>query len=191
METTTISILKILRERLKDNDRVMVVGISNVGKSTIINGMRHKGVAQTKGRSAPVGRLAGVTRAISGLIRILDTPKVFCYDSPGIMLPSCSDTESLLKVALTGGVQDDAILIDDVVHYLFHLMAERKNTEHFKLYGLDSAPESVHDFTRELCHKFNGGVFPRSGKLNLDMIHRKFLRDFRFGNFGRMTLDQF
>lgn len=192
MESTTISILNILKERLKPNDRIMVVGISNVGKSTIINGMRHKGVPHTKGRSAAVGRNAGVTRSVSGLIRILDEPKVYCYDSPGIMLPSCSDTESLLKIAVTGGVHDDAILIDDVAHYLFHLLHQRGIEEHFKIYELDTAISSdVHQFIKELCHKIPGGIYHQTGKLNLDLIHRRFLRDFRLGKFGKLTLDEF
>lgn len=111
---TTYSILKIVKETLNDNDRVLVVGIPNAGKSTLINGLRSEGVEWSKGNATRVGRKAGVTRSVSEIIRILDQPKVYAYDTPGIMLPSGSDIASLVKIAATGGVNDNAVLKDDL-----------------------------------------------------------------------------
>lgn len=189
-ECTTVRILEILKNSLKDDDRVLIVGIPNVGKSTLINGMRHKGVERTKGNATPVGRLAGVTKNVTEVIRILDEPKVYSYDSPGIMLPSGSDIAALIKIAATGGVNDNAVLKEDLVHYVYHLMNVRNSRSLLDFYELDQLPSGgVVGFIELLCKKFKA-VTPNR-RLNTDVICVKILRDFRMGKFGKITLDEF
>ena len=99
--------------------RGLVVGMPNVGKSTLINTLRSIGMSRGKwirfllsgrtlcifepgGKAVRTGKLPGMTRSISGLVKILTQPPFYLYDSPGIMLPALRDKEVALKVALTG-----------------------------------------------------------------------------------------
>lgn len=79
---------------------VMVVGMPNVGKSSLINSLRRIGVK--KGKAAPTGAIPGITRTVAGTIKVLDSPKVYLIDTPGVMIPHISDPISAIKVALTG-----------------------------------------------------------------------------------------
>jgi len=79
---------------------ILVVGMPNVGKSSIINSIR-----LSLGRSQPakVGPLPGVTRSLSGF-KISESPSAFLLDTPGIMLPKIDKkhNERGLKLVLTG-----------------------------------------------------------------------------------------
>jgi ribosome biogenesis GTPase A len=79
---------------------VMVVGMPNVGKSSLINSLRRIGVK--KGKAAPTGAIPGITRTVAGTIKVLDSPKVYLIDTPGVMIPHIADPISAIKVALTG-----------------------------------------------------------------------------------------
>jgi ribosome biogenesis GTPase A len=93
---------------------MLVVGMPNVGKSTIINSLRAHFKQGTVyqfedliagGNSAVTGPLPGVTRTISGF-KVSQTPPTFLLDTPGVMIPQISreDNERGLKLALTGKV---------------------------------------------------------------------------------------
>ncbi len=93
-----------------------------------------------------------MTRHVSEIIRILNVPKVYAYDTPGIMVPSGSDIVSLVKIAATGGVNDNAVLKDDLVHYIYHTFNERNNRGYLDHYGLDRIPEGgIDGFTEVMC----------------------------------------
>ncbi|KAJ2757837.1 Mitochondrial GTPase 1, partial [Coemansia nantahalensis] len=93
---------------------VMVVGMPNVGKSSLINALRRTGI--NRGKAASTGAKPGVTRALSSRIRVLDTPPVYLVDTPGVMIPHIPDPVAAIKVALTGGIKDniadEAVLAD-------------------------------------------------------------------------------
>lgn len=72
----------------------------NVGKSSLINSLRRIGVK--KGKAAPTGAIPGITRTVAGTIKVLESPKVYLIDTPGVMIPHIPDPVSAIKVALTG-----------------------------------------------------------------------------------------
>lgn len=188
-EINLIAVLKHLENKLCENENVLIVGIPNVGKSTIINGLRHRGVPHTSGQSTIVGKLAGVTKSITGKIRIIDNPKVYCFDSPGIVVPTFFDPEEILKMAITGGIFEKSILIEDVASYLLHILYCNDNTQYLKRYGLDNHPNDLSDLLERMCKRFS--CYTITGKQNNTVMCVKFLKDFRLGNFGRFTLDRF
>ena len=76
----------------------------NVGKSSLLNSLRRVGVK--KGKAFRVGNLAGVTRKLTGTVKIHEDPNIYVYDTPGVMVPFLGHgdigAERGLKYALTG-----------------------------------------------------------------------------------------
>lgn len=89
---------------------IMVVGMPNVGKSSLLNSLRYAGVS--KGKAASTSPEPGHTRGFQGLVRVLDpSPSsrdlpVYVGDSPGVMVPYLGSGEGAvergLKLGLTG-----------------------------------------------------------------------------------------
>ncbi|EDQ87092.1 uncharacterized protein MONBRDRAFT_10287 [Monosiga brevicollis MX1] len=77
--------------------RLLIAGIPNVGKSTLINAMRQTFAG--RGKCAITGDQPGVTRAVQTSIRIHDDPPVYVIDTPGIMLPNVENPDDAMKLA--------------------------------------------------------------------------------------------
>jgi len=102
----------------------MVVGMPNVGKSSLINSLRRIGVK--KGKAAPTGAIPGITRTVAGTIKVLESPKVYLIDTPGVMIPHIADPVSAIKVALTGAISDHLSDEEVIADYLlFQLNQEQ------------------------------------------------------------------
>ena len=69
------------------DSNILIIGIPNVGKSSIINLVR-SGNLRVKGRALRVGNKPGVTRALETRVRVSDEPLIYLLDTPGIMMPN-------------------------------------------------------------------------------------------------------
>lgn len=158
--------------------RVMILGIPNVGKSSLIN--RLAGAAKAKTADKP-----GVTRA-KQWIRI--GADVDLLDTPGILWPKFEDREVGLKLAFTGAVNDEIYDMENVAHLL--LMALRRDhperlQERFKC--KEALPEETEELMEMIGRK--RGCLLKGGRIDLEKVQHILLSEFRMGKFGKISLD--
>ncbi|KAF9604759.1 hypothetical protein IFM89_010261 [Coptis chinensis] len=114
---------------------VMVIGVPNVGKSTVINSIHQiastRFPAQGKKKRATVGPLPGVTQDIAGY-KIAHQPSIYVLDTPGVLVPSIPDIETGLKLALTGSVKDSVVGEERLAQYLLAILNSRSTPLHWK-----------------------------------------------------------
>ena len=158
--------------------RVMVLGIPNVGKSSLIN--RLAGAAKAKTADKP-----GVTRA-KQWIRI--GADVDLLDTPGILWPKFEDPVGL-RLAFTGAVNDEIYDMENVAHLL--LAALRRDhperlQERFKF--KEELPETTEALMDAIGRK--RGCLLKGGRIDLEKVQHILLSEFRMGKFGKISLDE-
>ncbi|XP_016205020.1 short integuments 2, mitochondrial isoform X2 [Arachis ipaensis] len=114
---------------------VMVVGVPNVGKSALINSIHQiaqsRFPVQEKMKRAAVGPLPGVTQDIAGF-KIAQKPSIYVLDTPGVLVPSISDIETGLRLALAGSVKDSVVGEERIAQYLLAVLDTRGTPLHWK-----------------------------------------------------------
>lgn len=175
--------------RIGKSIRVMILGIPNVGKSSFINRITKKNVAQ-------VGNKPGVTRQkqwvrISENIELLDTP--------GVLWPKFESEEVGLKLAYTGTIKDDILQIIEVGFSLLKYFIKDYQENLVQRYRLDitkmqkilSEDIEENDKALEIMYEIGRkrGAIISGGEIDLEKVARILLDDFRSGKLGRITLE--
>jgi ribosome biogenesis GTPase A len=161
--------------------RVMVVGIPNVGKSSMINRM-------AKGSKANVEDRPGVTRdnrwfTISKDFELLDTP--------GVLWPKFEDKLVGEHLAFTGAVKDTVV---DVEHLASRLIEELRElypdalTSRYKLENIDLSALQGYEILEEIGR--SRGMLISGGEINTERAAIAVLDEFRGAKLGRITLEQ-
>ena len=161
--------------------RVLIVGIPNVGKSTIINKIANR-------QAANVGNKPGVTKKkqwirVNGNIDLLDTP--------GLLWPRLDDKDVGLKLALTGNIKQEILDVEELaVRGIDFLISNSCYKEMFiQKYKLDLSDldNNVYDILEVIGRK--RGCLVSGGKIDLEKAANIFFEDFKSGKIGRITLD--
>jgi len=176
-------ILKEKFERMKARGmkpraiRAMIVGIPNVGKSTLINRLAKKNIAKT-------GNTPGVTKAqqwikVGKELELLDTP--------GILWPKFEDQEVGYKLALTGAIKDTITNMEDLAVYGLRFLSIHYPKRMKERYGFEFLHEDLVE-TFDHIGKLRR-VFGQGGEIDYDQVAQLIVRDIRGLQLGKLTFD--
>lgn len=181
--TATDEILKDLNEKrlekgLKERKyRALVMGIPNVGKSTLINKLTGK-------RAANVGNKPGVTKVISW-IRIND--KLELLDTPGILWPKIDDKAVGYKLASFSAIKDEILPKDEVACFILEYMFNNYRTALEDRYGVTNIDDysDVYDVIGR-----RRGCVVRGNEVDYDKVSNLIIKDLQEGYLGKVTFDE-
>ncbi|RFU32421.1 hypothetical protein B7463_g3905, partial [Scytalidium lignicola] len=170
--------------------RILVVGMPNVGKSSLLNALRMEGVH--RGKAAFTGAQPGITRKIASAVKIVDpnqengTEAVYLVDTPGVFVPFVPNSDSMLKLALVGSVKDTIIPPTTLADYLlFHINLNRLH----KVYaGFCGPTNEVMELLDGVCKRT--GRLGRGGVPDWEAGALWLIQRWRQGNLGHFVLDQ-
>lgn len=180
------------RERLESRgynaraDRALILGIPNVGKSTLINRLANKKIAK-------IGDRPGITKA-QQWIKVGKTMELL--DTPGILWPKFEDPNVGLKLASTGAIKDELIDFQDIAVFLLKTLVMLYPKDLMGRYGLSNLPEvkgepPIEDIVElfDAIGKKRGCVIG-GGEIDYDRTAEIIVRDYRSQKLGRLTLER-
>ncbi|XP_046402854.1 mitochondrial GTPase 1 [Ischnura elegans] len=172
---------------------VLVIGVPNVGKSSLINWLRNRHLK--KASAARVGGVAGVTRSVQNRIKVSEEPKVYLLDTPGVLQPTIKNVEAGLKLALCACLQDHLVGEEVIADYLLYTLNNQQNFRYVDLMGLDGPCDDISMVLVKGAIKMNKfqTVKQFDGSLvkkpNVTSAAVFLIREFREGRLGKIILD--
>lgn len=158
--------------------RVLIVGIPNAGKSTLINRLVGK-------KAAGVGNTPGFTKSLSW-IRI--NKDLELLDSPGILWPKMEDQEAAHVLACLSSIKEEILNIDEIATFILRKLAElypEKLEERYGIVELDEDYIEAYDMIAS-----RRGALTRGGVADYDKVSNIIVRDLKNGYFGNITFDR-
>ncbi|TMN23932.1 ribosome biogenesis GTPase YlqF [Lentibacillus cibarius] len=157
--------------------RAMILGIPNVGKSTLINRLANKKIAQ-------IGDKPGVTKQqqwikVKGDFELLDTP--------GILWPKFEEEIVGYRLAAIGTIKDQLLPLDDVVAFVIQYVQQYYPDQLEERYGIGRDAEDMWDIFVSIGKQ--RGALESGGNVNFDKVADLVIRDLRTGKLGEMTLE--
>lgn len=157
--------------------RLMILGIPNVGKSSLINFLA--GTAATRTANTP-----GQTRG-KQWVRLSEGLDLL--DTPGVLWPKFDDQTAALRLAATGAIAGDVFNASEVVAELMSSLGKTSPEILKEQYNIEN-PDQDPQVLLEQAGRRRGCLLP-GGNIDFDRAEMVVLRDFRNGKLGRITLD--
>ena len=173
-----VNLISQLSERKEGkNTLTMVVGIPNVGKSSVINMLAGKKIAKT-------GNEPAITK---GQQKINLRNGIMLIDTPGILWPKIEDPESGLKLAALGSIRNTAVGYDEIAIYIIKFLIQ-KYPDYLKArYKIDLLSQDEHEIIELLAKK--RGCLSKGGKIDLTKISEIIVDELRTGIFGQISFE--
>ncbi len=183
----TPAVRQLLQEKIQRDSargmtralRIMIVGIPNVGKSTLINQISGRKGAKAENRP-------GVTR---GKQWVTVDKDLLLLDTPGILWPKFEDPNVGLMLAYTGAVKEGVMDIEELSTRLMSLLWQRYPEKVKERYGIDCAPDAPGWELMEAAGRKRGFLLS-GGEIHYERMAKTLLDEFRAGKLGRFTLEQ-
>lgn len=157
--------------------RAMIVGIPNVGKSTLINTLSGRKIAK-------VGNEPAITKQQQ---KIMLDDDFQLWDTPGIMSPSPESELAGYRLAASGAIRDTAMEYEDVAMFAADYLLQRYPDLLQQRFQLDPLPDTSYECLSKIAAK--RGCLKKGG-FDLHRVSEIFLRELRDGKIGRISLEE-
>ena len=184
MPTLKATVLKELMDKRERSGmvgapiRLMILGIPNVGKSSLINRL-------AGGKRAKVEDRPGVTRT-KQWVKLQDNTELL--DMPGVLWPKFEDQSAAVRLAFTGAISDDILDIETLAMKLLSFLAESYPQSLIDRYKIEFDENDDGLSLLEKVGKKRGMVIS-GGEINTERAAITVLDEFRSGKLGRITLE--
>ncbi len=181
------AVRSVLKEKLERNAakgmnkplKVMIVGIPNVGKSTLINQISGRKGAKAENRP-------GVTR---GKQWVTVDPSLLLLDTPGILWPKFDDPQVGMMLAYTGAVKENVIDTEELAAFLMELLWKRYPETVKQRYKVDMPEDTPGYMLLGEAGRKRGFLLAR-GEIHSERIAKVVLDEYRSGKLGRITFEE-
>ncbi len=174
------------RGRIKKTIRIMILGIPNVGKSSLINRISKKSKLEVANRP-------GVTKS-KQWIRIENNQELL--DTPGVLWPKFESQEVALNLAFTGTIKDDILEITEIAYELLKILynkyrvnlAERYKITNDDFTQIENSSNKIYSLMQLIAKK--RGALVAGGNIDDEKISKIILDDFRNCKLGKISLEE-
>lgn len=157
--------------------RALILGIPNVGKSTLINRLVGK-------KATNVGNKPGITKQLEW-IRVNN--QIELLDTPGILWPRLDNQEVALNLAATTAIKEEILNVEDIAIYIINKMLKEYPDNIKERYNLTNEKDII-DILDNIGKKI-GAI--RNKETDYDKVYITVLRDLRDGRLGKVTFDTY
>ena len=158
--------------------RVLIIGVPNAGKSTLINRLVGK-------KSAGVGNTPGFTKSLSW-IRV--NKDIELLDSPGILWPKIENQESAHILASFSSIKEEILNIDSIACFILKKLYELYPDKLKMRYGIEELDEDFIEAYEVIGRR--RGALSRGGIVDYEKVSNIIVKDLKSGYFGKVTFDR-
>ena len=165
---------------IKRRARVLIIGIPNVGKSTLINRLVGK-------KAVNVGNIPGVTKDLNW-IRINEDLELL--DTPGILWPKLDQNKIAYNLASLTAIKEEILPHFQVIEYILKTLDKYYPNILKERYGLDKIDDEDITNTLDYIGKKRGCLI-KGGEIDYDKVYAVILNDIKSGNIKGITFDRY